>query len=562
MEREAYSAKGQTSTRSMEKEFLRKMYTIGGTILLLFAVIVAGIVVIIVQDRKVVQYTEKRDKLSEAEVAHYYWGMQLSQAMLNETQFTGELDETKCDFGQYLYGGQIKGNDKMQEFYQRVEPIHKKLHQSATTVIELNKSNKAEAMEQWNQLIQPSIDELIECLNQEISVADKDVEKAERIVMLQYGAIIVICIFVVAMIYVTIFKTCRYVKEEIVAPILEIQKETIKLAEGQLSLDFKVSTDNELLQLAELLKEAVAEIKQYIYAVEFGMESFSKGDFTCSCPIEFKGEFKPIQASIEEFQEVINSTLLEIGMVAGQVNSGSGDVAIVATELAKGAEIQASSISNLSKLVEEMTKQIFNMANFAKEADAHGLETGQTIEKSHHQMEELAQAMERIGNASSDISNIIKTIDEISSQTNLLALNASIEAARAGEAGRGFAVVADEIGKLAKESANASQTIADLINQSLVYIEEGQSYAKQMSGGFDDVSRSTGKVLEMIGEIAEESQGQADAVDEISKNLVEISNIVTNNSATSEETSAAGHELSEQATNLNNLLSKFQFKKM
>lgn len=291
------------------------------------------------------------------------------------------------------------------------------------------------------------------------------------------------------------------------------------------------------------------------------MTSFSNGDFTCSCPIQFRGEFKSIQKSIEEFQDTINQTLSQIGRVAHLVDSGSEDVAAGATDLAKGSEEQAHSINDLFNIVGKVNEQISNSAKYAKEANDYGVETGHIIEKSHQEMKQLVQAMEKIGEVASHISGIIKTIDEISSQTNLLALNASIEAARAGEAGKGFAVVADEIGKLAKQSAEASGDIEELINQSLVYIEDGQDYATQMRTGFEAVAQSSGKILDMVRQIAEEAEDQANAVDRILGNIEDISNIVSTNSATSEESSAAGQELSNQATNLNNLLGKFKYKK-
>ena len=290
------------------------------------------------------------------------------------------------------------------------------------------------------------------------------------------------------------------------------------------------------------------------------MKSFSQGDFTCSCPIEFKGDFKPIQKSIESFQETMNATLSEIGRVSYLVEGEAEDIALGATDLAHGAEQQANSVRELSETVNEVKQQIFNSANYAKEVDIYGVQAGDTIEKNRQEMLQLVEAIEKIGNASTDISNIIKTIDEISSQTNLLALNASIEAARAGEAGKGFAVVATEIGKLAKQSAEAAKNITELIQQSLLYIEDGQTYAKQMNAGFKIVADSSHKILQMVGEIADEAQEEAQSIEHISKNIMEISNIVSTNSATSEESSAAGEELSAQATNLNNLLSQFKYK--
>ena len=65
----------------------------------------------------------------------------------------------------------------------------------------------------------------------------------------------------------------------------------------------------------------------------------------------------------------------------------------------------------------------------------------------------------------SDITSIIKVIDDIANQTNLLALNAAIEAARAGDHGRGFAVVADEVRKLAEKTASSTKQINEMLQE-------------------------------------------------------------------------------------------------
>ena len=69
----------------------------------------------------------------------------------------------------------------------------------------------------------------------------------------------------------------------------------------------------------------------------------------------------------------------------------------------------------------------------------------------------LLQKVEALSSLSNTLTDIIQSLQKISSQTNLLALNASIEAARAGVAGRGFDVVAKEIRKLSEESKKATK---------------------------------------------------------------------------------------------------------
>ena len=132
----------QVQNRYMEKAFKRKMKMILGTVLLLLVLIILGVININYQDRKMTTLIGEQEKLNMAEAAHYRWAMTLSQAMLNETEFTGQQDETKCDFGIYLYGEDVKGNPNLQEFYENVEPIHKKIHESAKKIMELNNSNK------------------------------------------------------------------------------------------------------------------------------------------------------------------------------------------------------------------------------------------------------------------------------------------------------------------------------------------------------------------------------------------------------------------------------------
>jgi methyl-accepting chemotaxis protein len=100
---------------------------------------------------------------------------------------------------------------------------------------------------------------------------------------------------------------------------------------------------------------------------------------------------------------------------------------------------------------------------------------------------DMTQEVEALGEASTAIGDVIKIISSIADQTNLLALNATIEAARAGEVGRGFAVVAGEVKDLARETAEATQRVAEQITGI-------QTSARTVSSGILTTSETIGRM--------------------------------------------------------------------
>jgi len=193
---------------------------------------------------------------------------------------------------------------------------------------------------------------------------------------------------------------------------------------------------------------------------------------------------------------------------------------------AGGAQTQSREVVGVSDAMEALTR---SMRRVAEDAEASASAANLTLEsatKGEHAVRASLSGMQRIrgevqgiskkvkslADRSLEISEIVNTIEDISSQTNLLALNAAIEAAGAGEQGLRFAVVAEEVRKLAERSGKAAKDIVVLIKavqaetqQAVVAMEEG---TREVEAGFK-VTVEAGERLHQIGEISQKSAALA-----------------------------------------------------
>ncbi|WP_454868307.1 methyl-accepting chemotaxis protein [Pseudomonas farris] len=303
--------------------------------------------------------------------------------------------------------------------------------------------------------------------------------------------------------------------------------------------------------------------------------------------IEVDGNDEPARllGALAAMQSNLRKTIEQIAGSATQLGAAAEELSTVTQEASRGLQQQNNEIEQAATAVNEMTAAVEEVARnavstseasnqstqAAREGRDRVVETVDAIQTMTHDVQNTALMIEGLAAQGRDIGKVLDVIRAIAEQTNLLALNAAIEAARAGEAGRGFAVVADEVRALAHRTAQSTQEIEKMV----AGIQNGTGEAvssmqqsNQRTQSTLEMARAAGIALEQITQsiqlinernlvIASASEEQAQVSREVDRNLVNIRDLATQSAAGANQTSAATHELSRLAVDLNAMVARF-----
>lgn len=507
-----------------------------------------------------VEVNELLQRAQKAEVAHYKWSSNLSNALYSGSEFTGSTDPTGCILGQWLYGEAGTEDEEILELRNQLEPLHKELHESAIYVLELLEKNPRGAREYYQETIQVNLTVLVGLLDKVIERASvlslESTDGMKETVSMMHiitGAglfLVLLCLLSLVI----------YILRRVVRPILLITEKTKPLQDGCMKFDMDYKVNDEIGDLSKTLKQSIEQTCLYIEDINHMMAQLSEGNFNVSASVPFIGDFKSISDSIDSFTDSLSSVIANINQVEQRVFGHARSLSNGSQMLAQGAVEQASAVEELSATLKDLSKSADQNIQMASDMRKTAELTGDQVNESSRQMDQLVQAMINISETSKQIEDIITTIENISFQTNILALNAAVESSRAGEAGRGFAVVAEEVRNLASRSDQAAKATKELIESSVRAADQGNKIVEEVSASLQKTIQLVTRSNQSINEITDVVQVEASAISQVAEGLGQISDVVQTNSANSEESASVSAELFEQVNLLQSQTRNFQLK--
>jgi|GEM_PF-2670448 len=342
--------------------------------------------------------------------------------------------------------------------------------------------------------------------------------------------------------------------------LLENVNHTVTLArEGLLENRIDLSkTSGIAMQLGHTINDLLDNIERPINETIDIAVSLSAGKLDDKIQSNFMGRFLLLKDSLNVAVENLSSMLSQTKLSSDEIAKGAQTIYETNQDLVKTSQQQSNALNSASENMRSMTQEIEQNANKASQAADLTTNTANIAKSGMNIMQNAISSMEQIHDSSQKIHDIIGLIDSIAFQTNLLALNASVEAARAGEQGKGFAVVASEVRSLAQKSAEASQQIRVLIEDTVQKIGEGTQNVKGSGDALNEIAESVEQVKVTIEELSHFSFEQSQQIHSMTQVIQGIDREVHNTTLRLDNSTKLASSLNNMSVQMSNTVNQFK----
>jgi len=346
-------------------------------------------------------------------------------------------------------------------------------------------------------------------------------------------------------------------------PITRMQNTVAAIAGGDFSARSQLGGDDEFGQLSrafdDLLDDRVSrmadaereneDLNNSVVQLLQAVAQLSNKDLTAKAPVT-ANVIGTVSDSINLLSYETGRVLSEVTSIAAQVKLSTERVkrqgeSVTATAAAERSDVERASenLANANKVMTQVAELAAASNRAAEQATSSTVSALGAVNESVKGMEgiresiaEAEKRIKRLGERSQEITGIVNLINTIAERTHVLALNASMQAAAAGDAGRGFAVVAEEVQRLAESSRQATQQIAQLVNniqietadtintvnKTISQVVAGSELAAKSGQQMRETQQSTASLVELVKRITSSAQVQMKITTELRNRVHQI----------------------------------------
>ncbi|MET4663594.1 methyl-accepting chemotaxis protein [Sphingomonas sp. PvP056] len=364
-----------------------------------------------------------------------------------------------------------------------------------------------------------------------------------------------------------------YLTRKVMAPLDELIQSTTTLAGGQDCTVPHLGRTDELGAMAEAVdffrrsakeraaQDARAAADTAIVADGVGqvLRRMAAGDLRHGTAIEFPAGYTGVNSDLNGAVETLRKMVCAVVETTNEIDGASRSIAGATEELARRTESSAAAIEQTSAAVNRMDERLRSTAEAARKTSDGSQQTLDAASEVRTRTDGAMEAMHRVSKSTSGIDDVIEGLDKIAFQTRVLAMNAAVEAGRAGDAGRGFAVVADLVSTLAmraEEEAKRARTQLSATQEDVTVAVEAVGL---VDGALQTILTRCTEAAALTQGIADDNVAQSIAIGEINSAVSQLDQIVQQNAAMVDQTSAAAGGLARDVQRLAGHAAAFQY---
>ena len=317
-------------------------------------------------------------------------------------------------------------------------------------------------------------------------------------------------------------------------------------------------SDKVLNGLAQDINRLMGVVDQGLSDTGQVLARIADGDLSKRMEGDFRGAFGRLQGDVNDMMNALQSLIGDVSNSSDTLALSSAEMRDTANSLSRQAEQNAASLEETSAALEELTASIKQVGGNIDNVSQNARSARETAKSSEQIAADAAGSIERIADASKEITRVVGVINDIAFQINLLALNAGVEAARAGDAGRGFSVVASEVRLLAQRASDAVTEIDTVMTKSNEAVSEGVTRVTNARSSLETIAESVINISIRVDEVSSAINEQVGAISEINSAVGQIDQNTQKQTASFEEVTAASAVLASEAENMQRATTRFK----